>query len=200
MANGVDSVAGHPNKIIFLTCDAFGILPAISKLSPNQAMYHFISGYTAKVAGTERGITEPQATFSPCYGGPFLTLHPLVYAELLKEKISTFDVPVYLVNTGWIGGSPNLGANRISIKFTRLMISSILNGDIEDSEYMVDSIFGLNIPKSIRNIPTDILDPRMSWSDKNAYDQEAIKLSNLFKENFKQYGDSIIHLEKYGPK
>ena len=104
------------------------------------------------------------------------------------------------MNTGWIGGSPNLGAKRISIKFTRLMISSILNGDIEDSEYMVDSIFGLNIPKSIRNIPTDILDPRMSWSDKNAYDQEAIKLSNLFKENFKQYCDSIIHLEKYGPK
>ena len=104
------------------------------------------------------------------------------------------------MNTGWIGGSPNLGAKRISIKFTRLMISSILNGDIEDSEYMVDSIFGLNIPKSIRNIPTDILDPRMSWSDKSAYDQEAIKLSNLFKENFKQYGDSIIHLEKYGPK
>ena len=104
------------------------------------------------------------------------------------------------MNTGWIGGSPNLGAKRISIKFTRLMISSILNGDIEDSEYMVDSIFGLNIPKSIRNIPTDILDPRMSWSDKSAYDQEAIKLSNLFKENFKQYGDSIIYLEKYGPK
>jgi len=200
MAKGMDSVTGHPNKIIFLTCDAFGILPAISKLSPNQAMYHFISGYTAKVAGTERGITEPQATFSPCYGGPFLTLHPLVYAELLKEKIKVFDVPVYLVNTGWIGGSPSSGAKRISIKFTRLMISSILNGDINDSEYIEDSIFGLNFPKSIKNIPKDILNPRMSWSDKNAYDQEAVKLSNLFKENFKQYGNSIIHLKKYGPK
>ncbi|MAR14876.1 MAG: phosphoenolpyruvate carboxykinase (ATP) [Candidatus Marinimicrobia bacterium] len=200
MAKGMDSLTGHPNKIIFLTCDAFGILPAISKLSPGQAMYHFISGYTAKVAGTERGITEPQATFSPCYGGPFLTLHPLVYAELLKQKIKDFDVPVYLVNTGWIGGSPSSGAKRISIKFTRLMISSILNGDIDNSDYIIDPIFGLSIPKSIPNIPSDILDPRMSWSDKNIYDREAIKLSNLFKENFKQYGDSIIHLEKHGPK
>ena len=200
MAKGMDSVTGHPNKIIFLTCDAFGILPAISKLSPSQAMYHFISGYTAKVAGTERGITEPQATFSPCYGGPFLTLHPLIYAELLKEKIKAFDVPVYLVNTGWIGGSPSSGAKRISIKFTRLMITSILNGDIDKSDYTIDPIFGLNIPKSISNIPSDILDPRMSWSDKNIYDKEAIKLSNLFKENFKQYGESVIHLEKHGPK
>ena len=200
MAKDMDSVTGHPNKIIFLTCDAFGILPAISKLSPGQAMYHFISGYTAKVAGTERGITEPQATFSPCYGGPFLTLHPLVYAELLKEKIKNFNVPVYLVNTGWIGGSPSSGAKRISIKFTRLMISSILNGDIDNSEYAIDPIFGLNIPKNISNIPSDILNPRMSWSDKDIYDREAIKLSNLFKENFKQYGKSVIHLEKHGPK
>ena len=200
MAKGLDSITGHPNKIIFLTCDAFGILPAISKLSPGQAMYHFISGYTAKVAGTERGITEPQATFSPCYGGPFLTLPPLTYAELLKQKIKSYNVPVYLVNTGWIGGSPSSGAKRISIKFTRLMITSILNGDIDGSEYTADPIFGLNIPKSIPNIPEEVLNPRMSWEDKDAYDKEAFKLSNLFKENFKQYGESIIHLKKYGPK
>ena len=200
MAKGMDSVTGHPNKIIFLTCDAFGILPAISKLSPNQAMYHFISGYTAKVAGTERGITEPQATFSPCYGGPFLTLHPLTYAELLKQKIKSHNVPVYLVNTGWIGGSPSSGAKRISIKFTRLMISSILNGNIDSAEYESDPIFGLSIPKSIKNIPDEILNPKTSWTDKDAYDREALKLSELFKSNFEQYGESISHLKEYGPK
>ena len=121
MAQGINSMVEHPSKIIFLTCDAFGILPAISKLSSNQAMYHFISGYTAKVAGTERGITEPQATFSPCYGGPFLTLHPLTYAELLKQKIEQQDVPVYLVNTGWVGGKYGVG-KRCDINITKKIV------------------------------------------------------------------------------
>ena len=200
MAKGRISSVGHPNKIIFLTCDAFGILPAISKLSAEQAMYHFISGYTAKVAGTERGITEPQATFSPCYGGPFLTLHPLVYAELLKEKMKKFNVPVYLVNTGWIGGSASSGSKRISIKFTRAMITSILNGDILNAEYFEDPIFGLNIPKHLNDIPSNILNPRESWSDKNLYDNAALNLSNLFKENFKKYGELVNSLKNYGPK
>ena len=200
MAKGQNSIADHPNKIIFLTCDAFGILPAISKLSPNQAMYHFISGYTAKVAGTERGITEPQATFSPCYGGPFLTLHPLVYAELLKEKIKKFNVPVYLVNTGWIGGSPSSGAKRISIKFTRKMITAILDNQINEAKYTKDSIFGLDIPISLNDIPDEILDPRCMWSDKKQYDLEAKNLADLFKNNFEKYGDSVDHLKEFGPK
>jgi phosphoenolpyruvate carboxykinase (ATP) len=200
MAKGRISSVGHPNKIIFLTCDAFGILPAISKLSAEQAMYHFISGYTAKVAGTERGITEPQATFSPCYGGPFLTLHPLVYAELLKEKMKKFNVPVYLVNTGWIGGSASSGSKRISIKFTRAMITSILNGDILKAEYFEDPIFGLNIPKDLNGIPSNVLNPRESWSDKNLYDKAALNLSNLFKENFNKYGELVDSLKNYGPK
>ena len=200
MAKGLDSIASHPSKIIFLTCDAFGILPAISKLSSNQAMYHFISGYTAKVAGTERGLTEPQATFSPCYGGPFLTLHPLVYAELLKKKIENHNVPVYLVNTGWIGGSATSGAKRISIKFTRQMITSILDGTIEKSKYKTDPIFNLDIPITIEGIPAEVLNPRESWDDKSIYDSKAKELSDLFKENFNKYGDSIEYLKEFGPK
>ena len=200
MAKGMNSMAEHPSKIIFLTCDAFGILPAISKLSANQAMYHFISGYTAKVAGTERGVTEPQATFSPCYGGPFLTLHPLVYAELLKKKIKEHNVPVYLVNTGWIGGSATSGAKRISIKFTRQMISSILNDSIENSEYSTDPVFNLDIPINIEGIPSDVLNPRNSWADKSLYDSKALDLSKLFKENFDKYGSEIEYLKEFGPK
>ena len=200
MAKGMNSMVEHPKKIIFLTCDAFGILPAISKLSSDQAMYHFISGYTAKVAGTERGITEPQATFSPCYGGPFLTLHPLIYAKLLKQKIEKYNVPVYLVNTGWIGGSASSGAKRISIKFTRQMISSILDGNIEKAKYNRDSIFNLNIPINIDGIPNDILNPRNSWQDKSLYDAKAIELANAFKENFNNYGDSVLYLKEFGPK
>ena len=200
MANDKDSVSGHPSKIIFLTCDAFGILPAISKLSPGQAMYHFISGYTAKVAGTERGITEPQATFSPCYGGPFLTMHPLVYADLLKEKIKKFKVPVFLVNTGWVGGSPKSGAKRISLKYTRMMISSILNGMMDEIDSNIDPIFGLNIPLNIEGIPNQILNPILSWKSADEYELEAKKLSNLFKQNFVNYGKSVNHLIEFGPK
>ena len=200
MAMGKDSIASHPKKIIFLTCDAFGILPAISKLSAQQAMYHFISGYTAKVAGTERGLTEPQATFSPCYGGPFLSLHPLVYAKLLSQKIEKHNVPVYLVNTGWIGGSATSGAKRISIKFTRKMITSILDGTIDKSKYKTDPIFNLNIPVNIDGIPSQVLNPRDAWEDKSIYDSKANELSNLFKENFNKFGDSIEYLKEFGPK
>jgi Phosphoenolpyruvate carboxykinase (ATP) len=149
-AQGHPSVADHPEKIIFLTCDAYGILPPVAKLDPEQAMYHFISGYTAKVAGTERGITEPTATFSPCFGGPFLTLHPLRYAEILREKMNEFDVPAYLVNTGWIGASAQSGAKRISLPLTRKIIHKILDGSIESVSFDEDVYFGFLIPKSIR--------------------------------------------------
>ena len=199
-AKGSPRVAGHPKTVIFLTCDAYGILPPVSKLSIEQSMYHFISGYTAKVAGTERGVTEPQATFSPCYGGPFLTLHPLRYAKLLKEKIEKFQSKVYLVNTGWNGGSAQSGAKRISIKDTRAMITSILNGSIEDSEYEQDKVFGLNIPKALDGVNSKILNPREAWDNKSDYDNESIKLAQYFIDNFKKYGSEVEYLEEAGPR
>ena len=152
---GKPAMSNHPKTIIFLTCDAYGVIPPVSKLTSEQAMYHFISGYTAKVAGTERGITEPTATFSPCFGGPFLTLHPLRYAELLKEKMNNFKVPAYLVNTGWVGASAQSGAKRISLPLTRKMIHAILDGTIEESEFELDPYFGVKVPKSLDEIGED---------------------------------------------
>jgi len=199
VSKGLNSIADHPKKIIFLTCDAYGVLPPISKLTVAQSMYHFISGYTAKVAGTERGITEPQATFSPCYGGPFLTLHPLLYAELLKEKIEAHNVNVFLVNTGWIGGSASSDAKRISIKNTRSMITSILDGSINDSGFIKESYFGLMIPTSLNNVESSILNPLNSWKDKDRYVAAAKDLSCKFKENFKLYGKEVDYLINSGP-
>ena len=196
---GHDSISGHPENIIFLTCDAFGVLPPIAKLNTDQAMYHFISGYTAKVAGTERGITEPVATFSPCFGGPFLTLHPLKYAELLKEKIQKHGSKVFLVNTGWIGGSPSSGARRISIGDTRRIIDSILSGSINDVSFSEDEIFGLMIPKMLDGVNSKILNPINAWSDSDLFIKESQKLSNLFKENFKKYGIEVEYLISGGP-
>ena len=194
-----DSKAGHPNKVIFLTCDAYGVLPPISKLDNDQTMYHFISGYTAKVAGTERGISEPIATFSPCYGGPFLTLHPLKYAELLNKKIQKHNVEVFLVNTGWIGGNPSSGAKRISIKNTRLMIDAILDGLLDNTYYTKEKYFGLSIPDFVKGVDKKLLNPINGWKDKSLYNKEAIKLSKLFKENFMKYGKEVEHLIKSGP-
>ena len=196
---GKQSKAGHPNKIIFLTCDAYGILPPISKLDNEQAMYHFISGYTAKVAGTERGISEPVATFSPCYGGPFLTLHPLKYAELLKEKIISHNVGVFLVNTGWIGGSAFSNAKRVSIKNTRAMITSILNGSMDNIEFKKEDYFGLMIPLNVEDVDNRILNPIDAWSDKLQYDKDAKHLANLFRENFESYGSEVEYLLNSGP-
>ena len=196
---GKKSMAGHPKKIIFLTCDAYGILPPISKLTNEQAMYHFISGYTAKVAGTERGISEPVATFSPCYGGPFLTLHPLKYAELLNEKIKKYDVQVFLVNTGWIGGSALSEANRVSIKNTRAMITSILDNSICKSNFKKEDYFGLLIPDNVDNVENKILNPINTWDNKEKYNTEAKKLANLFKQNFKEYGEEVKYLLNSGP-
>ena len=196
----VPQVAGHPNNIIFLTCDAFGVLPPVAKLSDGQAMYHFLSGYTAKVAGTERGITEPEATFSACFGKVFLTLHPTKYADLLKEKLNKHDCNVYLVNTGWTGGPYGTG-NRISIAHTRSVIDSILNNSIKDSKCYRDNLFGFDVPCEIPNVPSEICNPRDSWDDKTAYDQQANKLANMFIDNFKQYvDDDFTDYSEFGPR
>lgn len=179
-------MAGHPKNIIFLTCDAFGVLPPVAKLSNEQAMYHFLSGYTAKVAGTERGVTEPQATFSACFGEAFLTLHPSKYADLLKQKIEEHDCNVYLVNTGWVGGGYGTG-ERISIKDTRNCINAILDGSILESEFRTDSIFKFEVPIQLPGVPSEICNPRDAWYHKEGYDIQANKLAKMFIENYEKY-------------
>ena len=179
-------IAGHPKNIIFLTCDAFGILPPVACLSPGEAMYHFLSGYTAKVAGTERGITEPQATFSACFGAAFLTLDPTVYADLLREKIEKHGCNTYLVNTGWTGGPYGEG-KRISIQNTRKCVDSILNGEIKNVEFRKDSLFNFLVPTELEGVDTDILFPRETWSNKEMYDCKSVELAKMFRDNFKKY-------------
>jgi phosphoenolpyruvate carboxykinase (ATP) len=181
-----DGRGGHPKNVIFLTADAFGVLPPISKLTPEQAMYHFISGYTAKVAGTERGVTEPQATFSACFGAPFMAQHPSVYAELLGKKIAEHNSSVWLVNTGWTGGPYGVGS-RMKIAYTRAMVNAALNGELDNVEYVADPIFGVQVPTSCPNVPPEVLTPKNTWSDGDAYDAQARKLAGMFAENFKQF-------------
>ncbi len=176
----------HPENIIFLTCDAFGVLPPISRLTPEQAMYHFISGYTAKVAGTERGVTEPQATFSACFGSPFMPLHPTVYAELLAEKIRKHESKVWLVNTGWTGGEYGTGS-RMKLSYTRKMLTQAIDGKLDDVEYVKDPIFGFQVPISVDGVPSKILIPRYTWEDAHQYDMKAQKLAQMFINNFKQF-------------
>lgn len=178
----IPSVAGHPNVIFFLTADAFGVLPPISKLTKEQAMFYFLSGYTSKLAGTERGVTEPEATFSTCFGAPFLPLTPSVYAEMLGEKIEQHQAEVYLVNTGWSGGPYGVG-KRMDLSYTRAMITAALTGELRKEEFEVHPIFGLSMPKKCPDVPSDILNPRERWADKEAYDQQAMKLAALFNEN-----------------
>lgn len=197
---GKPSMSGHPETIIFLTCDAYGILPPVSKLTPEQAMYHFISGYTAKVAGTERGITEPVATFSPCFGGPFLTLHPLKYAELLKQKINQHQVPAYLVNTGWVGASAQSGAKRISLPVTRQIIHATLDGSIDSSTFEADPYFGIMVPQCLGDIDPDILVPAKAWKDQNEYNNIAKQLVKKFQKNFEQYDLGDAEILSAGPK
>jgi len=185
-----DLQAGHPNNIIFLTADAFGVLPPVSKLNKEQAMYYFLSGYTAKVAGTERGITEPVATFSACFGEAFLPLHPTEYAKLLGEKIDEHHGNVYLVNTGWTGGPYGTG-KRMSIKDTRACIDGILNGSINDAEFETLDIFNLQIPKALDGVKDNkVLNPRGTWEDKAEYDAMLKKLAGMFQENFRRYDDN----------
>jgi len=181
-------LAGHPKNVIFLTADAFGVLPPISKLSPEQAMYHFISGYTAKVAGTERGVTEPQATFSACFGAPFMPLHPTVYAELLAKKIKEHGSQVWLINTGWTGGPHGVGS-RMSLKHTRRIVNAALNGELDDVEYEEEPFFGLMVPTSVPDVPDEVLNPRKTWTDKDAYDAKAKSLAEMFRKNFEQFKD-----------
>ncbi len=180
------SMGEQPKNIFFLTCDAFGVLPPISKLTPGQAMYHFMSGYTAKVAGTEAGITEPQATFSACFGAPFMPLHPTEYAKMLGEKMDAHEVNVWLVNTGWTGGPYGTGS-RINLKYTRAMVIAALDGELDQVEYQTDPIFGLNMPTSCPNVPENILDPKKTWSDPDSYDKKARNLAQSFIKNFEQF-------------
>lgn len=196
----IPCVGGHPKNIILLTADAFGVLPPVSKLTPEQTMYHFISGYTAKVAGTEMGVTEPQATFSACFGAAFMVWHPSKYAELLAEKMSEHGATAWLVNTGWTGGPFGVGS-RMQLPYTRAIIDAIHNGDLDNVEYVTDPIFGLAIPTSCPNVPDELLIPKNTWADAAAYDKQAEKLAKLFIRNFKAYkegsSDAIINA---GPK
>ena len=178
--------AGHPNTIVMLTADAFGVLPPISKLSAEQAMYHFLSGYTAKVAGTERGLTEPTATFSTCFGAPFMVHHPTVYAHLLGDRIAHHKVDCWLVNTGWSGGPYGVG-KRMSIAHTRAMINAALDGAMREAEFVTEPFFGLAVPTAVPDVPDDVLNPRNAWPDAAAYDAQARKLAGLFAQNFKQF-------------
>lgn len=182
----IPSVGGHPENIFFLTCDAFGVLPPISKLTPEQAMYHFLNGYTAKVAGTEAGVTEPSATFSTCFGAPFLPLRPKVYADMLRDKIAKHNARVWLVNTGWSGGGPGVGA-RMKLAYTRAMIAAALSGALDGVAYRSEPVFGLAIPTTCPEVPDEILNPRDTWSDPAAYDRKAQELLAMFEENFRKF-------------
>ncbi len=183
-------IAGHPENIIFLTCDAFGVLPPVSKLTPEQASYHFIAGYTAKVAGTEMGVTEPQATFSANFGAAFMMWHPNKYAEMLAEKIKEHNATAWLVNTGWTGGAHGVGS-RINLKYTRAMIDAIHNKDFDNVEFTTDEEFGFQIPLSCPNVPSDVLLPKNTWEDKEKYEEVKKKLIKLFNENFEKFAANV---------
>jgi phosphoenolpyruvate carboxykinase (ATP) len=185
-----DGMGGHPSHIIMLTADAFGVLPPIARLTPAQAMYHFLSGYTAKVAGTEKGVTEPQATFSACFGAPFMSLSPKVYARLLGEKIAAHHVDVWLVNTGWSGGPYGVG-ERMAIAYTRAMVRAAMTGALADVPTRPDPVFGLAVPTACPNVPPDVLDPRSTWSDPHAYDVQANKLVTMFAANFEAFASTV---------
>ncbi len=184
------SIGKTPKNIFFLTADAYGILPPVSKLSAGQAMYQFISGYTAKVAGTEAGITEPKATFSACFGAPFLPLHPGKYAEMLGEKMKETNVNVWMINTGWSGGPYGIGS-RTKLKYTRAMITAALEGDLDSVEFEAHPVFGMMVPKRCPNVPAEILNPRNTWADQNAYDQKAKDLASQFVKNFEKYANGV---------
>ena len=191
---------GHPRNIIMLTCDAFGVLPPVARLTPEQAMYHFLAGYTAKVAGTEAGVTEPEATFSPCFGAPFMALPPLTYAKLLGEKIARHNVKVWLINTGWTGGPYGQG-QRIRLAFTRAMVKAVLTGAFEDASWQPDAIFGISVPNACPAVPSEILQPRQTWKDTDAYDRKARELARMFEENFRENApDAPAEVKAAGPK
>jgi phosphoenolpyruvate carboxykinase (ATP) len=191
---------GHPANIVFLSADAFGVLPPISKLTPEQAMYYFLSGYTAKLAGTERGVTEPQATFSTCFGSVFLAHHPTVYADMLGKLIAEHNAHVWLVNTGWSGGPYGVGA-RMKIAHTRAMINALLGGALATVPTTPDPVFGVHVPGTCPGVPAEVLNPRSTWADKAAYDMRAKDLAQRFAENFKQFADKVdAHIAAAGPR
>lgn len=200
IANAVmPSVAGHPSNVVFLTCDAFGVLPPIAKLTPDQAMYHFLSGYTAKVAGTEKGVTEPTATFSACFGAPFLPLPPEKYATMLGEKLSRHKAACWLVNTGWTGGPHGVG-DRIKLRYTRAMVRAAIDGRLAGASFVEDPAFGLAVPRSVPDVPAELLMPKNTWADAGAYDAKARQLAALFAENFKQFESASRKVAAAGPK
>lgn len=182
----IPGVGGHPKNIIFLTCDAFGVLPPIAKLTPEMAMYHFLSGYTAKLAGTEVGVDEPEATFSTCFGAPFMPLNPTVYAKLLGERMSEHNTHCWLVNSGWSGGPYGEG-NRMKISITRALLSAAMEGELDRVNYTADPVFNIMVPDSCPGVPSEVLTPRNTWRDKGAYDAKARRLAELFAKNFEQY-------------
>jgi len=195
----IPSVGGNPKVIIFLTADALGVLPPISRLTKERAMYHFMSGYTSKLAGTERGIKEPKSVFSECFGAPFMSRPASVYAKLLGDKITQYDTVVYLVNTGWSGGPYGVG-NRIKIRFSRAMVTAAISGALDNVQYRHDDLFNLDIPTEVDGVPSEILDPKNTWVDKDAYFDSAKKLSQMFVENFKKFDNVSSDIVQAGPK
>ena len=194
-----DGRGGHPRNVVFLTADAFGVLPPIARLSPEQALYYFLSGYTAKVAGTERGVTEPQATFSACFGAVFLVWQPTMYADMLGQLLREHHSKVWLVNTGWSGGAYGTG-KRMKLSYTRAMVAAALSGQLDTSELRTDPVFGLAVPTGIPGVPSEILDPRSTWPDGAAYDEQAKKLAGMFKKNFEKFPNASEGIRNAGPK
>ncbi|MGH2407948.1 MAG: phosphoenolpyruvate carboxykinase (ATP) [Candidatus Limnocylindrales bacterium] len=191
ISNAVEpGITGHPRTLIFLTADAFGVLPPISRLTPEQAMYHFISGYTAKLAGTEVGVKEPSATFSTCFGAPFMPRHPGLYARMLGERMKAHDIPVWLINTGWTGGQYGVG-QRININHTRAMVHAAIERKLEGADFVTDPIFGLSVPAAVPDVPSELLDPRATWPDSQAYDVQANTLAAMFAANIVQFADGL---------
>ncbi|MED5579336.1 MAG: phosphoenolpyruvate carboxykinase (ATP) [Nitrospinota bacterium] len=192
--------ASHPKNIFFLTCDAFGVIPPISKLNSNQAVYHFLSGYTAKVAGTEAGVNDPEATFSTCFGAPFLPLHPTEYGKMLEDKIKRYRTKIWLINTGWIGGSAGT-VNRIHLKYTRAMIKAAISGKLDKTPTIKSPFFGLEIPVKCEGVPANLLVPKKSWKSELEYNKKSMELASAFRENFKAFGDKVeLKIIKAGPK
>jgi phosphoenolpyruvate carboxykinase (ATP) len=195
----IPGMGGHPKNVLFLAADAFGVLPPIAKLTPDQAMYHFLSGYTAKLAGTEAGLgSEPVPEFSTCFGAPFLPLAPRVYAEMLGRRLKQYNAQCWLVNTGWTGGAFGTG-KRMSLKHTRSIVHAVLDGSLAKAEYVTEESFGLSIPISCPDVPSEILNPRNVWTDKQAYDKQARMLASKFEENFAKF-DAPDNVRAAGPK
>jgi phosphoenolpyruvate carboxykinase (ATP) len=193
-------MGGHPKNVMMLTADAFGVMPPIAKLTPEQAMYYFLSGYTAKLAGTERGVTEPEPNFSACFGSPFLPLPPMTYARMLGEKIWEHGSDVWLVNTGWTGGPYGVG-KRMSIAYTRAMVRAALDGSLARVDTRPDPIFGIHVPTSCPDVPDEVLWPRNTWADKSAYDEAARNLARRFNDNFEKFNDQVTaEVRSAGPK